>query len=162
MKDYSFRNGEKNPNYKHGERIGKYSSMYSSWRAMRVRCNSKTSRNYHRYGGRGISICKEWDNFVSFKNWALNNGWKEGLTIDRIDNDGNYCPENCRWITRSENSKKTSIVKISDEEAYKIRERIKESWYKIAKEYNVSYKLIWQIMKNITHIKRVNNVKECS
>ena len=81
--------------------------LYNIWCAMKRRCyGTKTSR-YYRYGGRGIKICDGWkNNFLAFYNWSINNGWKKGLTIDRIDNDGNYEPENCQWLTKSENSRK--------------------------------------------------------
>lgn len=69
---------------------------------MRSRCNNPNNRAYKRYGGRGIKVCKEWNNYWVFYDWANENGYEENLTIDRIDNDGNYCPQNCRWITLSE------------------------------------------------------------
>lgn len=79
--------------------------LYVSWRSMRQRCLNKNNTAYHNYGGRGITICDEWLNdFVSFYEWALSNGYKKGYTIDRINNDGNYEPSNCRWITVKEQS----------------------------------------------------------
>jgi len=73
--------------------------LHNCWRDMRFRCNNRTWRKAHCYSGRGITYCKEWDNFLEFANWALNNGYQDGLTLDRKDNDGNYEPNNCRWIT---------------------------------------------------------------
>lgn len=75
-------------------------------------CNSKC-KAYSGYGGRGITICNEWRyNFMSFYNWANENGYKKGLSIDRIDNNGNYCPENCRWTTMKEqnNNRRDNII----------------------------------------------------
>lgn len=88
----------------HGE---SHTRLYNIWLGMRKRCYFKKHKYYHRYGGRGITVCDEWrDNFASFRNWALSHGYTDTLTIDRIDNDGNYCPENCQWLTQSENTKK--------------------------------------------------------
>lgn len=76
--------------------------LYNIWVLMKARCYRKSSPNYKNYGGRGISICDEWiHSYESFKKWALENGYADNLSIDRIDVDGNYCPENCRWADKT-------------------------------------------------------------
>jgi hypothetical protein len=80
-----------------------HTRVFSIWTAMRARCKNPNSISYKNYGGRGIIVCKEWDsNFITFYNWAMNNGYNDNLTIDRIDNNGNYEPSNCKWSTKKE------------------------------------------------------------
>ena len=79
------------------------SRLYNIWQTMLQRCNNLHDQKYSRYGGRGISVCEEWKNsFQVFQEWALNNGYEEELSIDRINVNGNYEPSNCRWATMSE------------------------------------------------------------
>lgn len=96
--------------YKHG--YGKL-RIYRIWQAMISRCYYKGDAGYKYYGGRGISVCELWLNdFLSFKNWAVSNGYKDYLTIDRIDTNGNYEPSNCRWATYKEqaNNKRNNRI----------------------------------------------------
>lgn len=87
-------------------KINEYSKtkLYNVWNQMKLRCNNKNHQAYKDYGGRGIRVCNEWYDSITFCEWAINNGYEEGLTIDRIDNNGDYCPNNCQWITQKDNN----------------------------------------------------------
>lgn len=97
---------------KHGKSSHK---LYRVWASMKGRCLDKGDSSYSNYGGRGISICHDWMNdFNIFYNWAISNGYRDGLSIDRINNDGNYEPSNCRWATaktQCRNTRKSINVK---------------------------------------------------
>ena len=81
----------------------KYTRLYEKWNHMLERCRNPKNPSYNRYGGRGISVCDEWkESFENFRDWALNNGYDDSLSIDRIDVNGNYCPENCKFSNAKE------------------------------------------------------------
>ena len=131
----------------------KNSRLYSLWNAMKSRCNNPNIKSYIRYGGRGISVCDEWEkSFLSFYNWAINNGYKDNLSIDRIDNNGNYCPENCRWITFEEqcNNRRTNIVFEYNGEKHNLMQwcKLLNLDYKFI--HNRIYKMKWDFEKAIT------------
>ena len=99
------KNGKSNKIHKCSDK-----KLMGVWRSMMYRCQNKKSNRYHRYGGRGIKVCDEWQDIDTFTDWALANGYQHGLTIDRIDLDGMYCPENCRFVDIMEqaNNRSTS------------------------------------------------------
>ncbi len=87
--------------------------LYWTWLNMIRRCENPKSPDYYRYGGRGVSVCEEWHDLSTFLEWAYSHGWEEGLTLDRIDNEDMYCPENCRFadrITQANNKRTNRII----------------------------------------------------
>lgn len=87
--------------------------LYEAYVNMKTRCYNKNYSLYHRYGGRGICVCDEWrDSFVAFRDWALSHGYSDDLTLDRINNDGNYEPSNCKWstVTEQSNNRRTNRI----------------------------------------------------
>lgn len=103
-------------NKKKAKHMMSRSHLYNVYRGMLKRCYLPSCASYPRYGGRGITICDEWNDkrtgFETFRDWALSHGYKEDLSIDRIDTNGNYCPENCRWATPKQqaNNRSTTIL----------------------------------------------------
>ena len=97
-------------NYKHG---GSDSRLYTIWSGMKKRCDNKNSHAYQNYGGRGIKVCTEWNDFSIFQKWALSNGYSDDLSIDRVNNDGNYEPNNCRWASSKTQAENRRIRKDS-------------------------------------------------
>ena len=112
---------------KHGDRPkGKNVRLYNIWSQMCERCNNPSFVGFSQYGGRGISVCSEWlKSYEAFKKWALDNGYNDELTIDRIDVDGNYEPNNCRWATPKEqaNNRRTNRMLSYSGETHNV-----ESW----------------------------------
>lgn len=90
--------------------------LYGVWTSMKERCNCKNSVSYKYYGAQGITVCEEWKNdYLSFHNWAIASGYSEGLTIERINVNGNYCPENCKWIPlKMQSQNRNNTVYITD------------------------------------------------
>lgn len=122
--------------------------LYRSWETMRRRCREgfKFSKDYY---DRGIRVCNEWDNdYTAFRDWSLSNGYKDNLTIDRIDNDKGYCPENCRWVGRivqANNTRKNRFVEYNGQ-----RKTIAE-W---SRELNINYRTLYmRIRRNKPMIK---------
>lgn len=92
--------------------------IYNIWLAMKGRCNNPNNSAYKKYGGRGIKVCEEWNEFLSFYNWAINNGYEKSLSIDRIDVNGNYEPNNCRWadsVTQGNNTRRNHYLTYNGE-----------------------------------------------
>ena len=117
--------------------------LYDIWNHMKQRCNNPNCRRYNLYGGRGIKVCKSWnENFLNFFTWALRNGYKEDLSIDRINVNGNYKPANCRWVdmkTQKRNKQNTYYLE------YKGQRKCLGEW---AEEYNIDYNLLWNRVKS--------------
>ncbi len=90
----------------HGGAFGGKTPLYKTWKGMRGRCENPNSNVWEYYGGKGVRVCQEWADFKTFRDWAQSHGYANGLSIDRIDSGGNYCPENCEWVTRGENSRR--------------------------------------------------------
>jgi len=110
---------------KHGMR---YTRIYKIWIDMRQRCSNEKKSDYHYYGGRGIVVCNEWNDFVVFNEWAIKNGYSDTLTIDRKDNDGNYEPFNCRWVARNIQARNTKLLRSSNTSGYRGVSLLRGEW----------------------------------
>ena len=104
---------------KHGQSGNNQTKLYRIWKGLKSRCYTKTNPNYKYYGGRGIKVCDEWlSDYMNFYNWSITNDYQNDLSLDRIDNDGNYEPNNCRWTTAKEqanNKRNNRYITIDDE-----------------------------------------------
>lgn len=127
--------------------------LYDVWKAMRARCSNPSLAGYRRYGGRGITVCSEWEDYSVFAEWAIGAGWEKGLHIDRIDNDGNYSPHNCQILTNKENCRKSSKCKLSYEIAAKIKKEYaprKTTIKMLADTYGVNKSAIEKVLHGKT------------
>ena len=115
----------------------RHTKLYETWKKMRDRCNRPNATQYKDYGGRGIKVCEEWDkSFQAFYDWSYANGYDDNLTIDRIDNNKGYYPENCRWATYKEqmrNKRTNHII------TYKNQSQCISQW---CEELNLSYSAV--------------------
>lgn len=117
--------------------------IHRTWRNMKNRCYNKNAPDYKYYGGRGITVCEEWiHNSRAFYDWAINNGYKKGLTLDRIDVNGEYSPNNCRWVTMKEQcNNKRCCIKVDVN-------GVKKSLKELAKETGIKYTTLYMRYKS--------------
>lgn len=133
----------------------KIKRIYHIFNGMRQRCNNQKNKGYESYGGRGIIICDEWLNdFNIFASWAMNNGYEDDLTLDRIDVNGNYTPSNCRWVNMKtqENNRRDNIRICYNGESKTLKE-----W---ATSQNIPYSTIYTRYKNGLDIEKIISKKD--
>ena len=131
---------------------GKLNRLYVIWANMKQRCTNPKCPKFKNYGGKNITICPEWMDICNFSQWAYQNGYAENLTLDRIDNNKGYFPENCRWVDLRTNSRKRTNIKVTLEDAKKIRKQRDKSLKDLAKEYSCSLQTIRNILAGVSHI----------
>lgn len=133
-----------------------HTSLYNRWKSIKVRTNPNRSksRDDRWYNAKGIRLCDEWRDFNKFYEWSMANGYREDLEIDRIDANGDYCPENCQWITHVENVRKKSDIKTKVEEVVEIKNLLNEGCLvrEIHEKTNYPKWLISQVKKGIAWI----------
>jgi hypothetical protein len=126
--------------------MNKHSShpLYPVWKTMIARCENPGHNRYHRYGGRGIEVCEEWHDFTEFSKWSVKSGYKKGYQIDRINSDGNYDPDNCRWTTSKVNNNNRSNNRIV---VYKGVSKTLSDWSSDPRS-QVTYKVLWERLQD--------------
>jgi len=129
------------------------SPLYHKWLGLKDRCYNPNNKKFHNYGGRGITVCDEWkDNFLAFHGWSINNGWAKGLEIDRVDNDKEYSPNNCRYITHKNNIRnRGNSIKVS----FNGNTKTIGEWAEYA---NVSYETIRTAVRSKNPQGKLNNI----
>ena len=123
---------------KHGD---SYSRLYNIWCHMKSRCYKKNNKDYRLYGAKGIIVCDAWHDYKVFKKWAIENGYDDKKTIDRIDSNKNYCPENCRWATaeiQSNNTNRNRYIEYNGETL---------TMAQLSKKYKIKYETLKQRLK---------------
>jgi hypothetical protein len=122
---------------------------------MRRRCHNPKDKDWRYYGGRGITVCDEWrHDFTAFRNWAIKNGIRRGLTMERKDNDKGYAPENCRWVPQSEQSINRSMSKLTEADVRHIR-ATGMTYSEVTKRYKLAPGYAYKVIRGITwpHVK---------
>lgn len=119
------------------------SKLFTIWWAMICRCENENNKSYPNYGGRGICVCDEWHDSSAFFEWALNNGYSDGLSIERIDVDEGYSPDNCKWITREKqahNKRNNFMVDFEGEQKRLVQ---------LCEEYGIDYSTVYQRVRKL-------------
>ena len=127
--------------------------IYGIWRGINNRCKNKNTSHWKYYGARGIKVCEEWENsFEAFREWALSSGYRSGLQIDRRESDGDYCPENCRWVTSKVNVRNRRTIKLNKKKVVEIKKLILKGsdLNEIAKVYGIHHATVWDIANRRT------------
>jgi hypothetical protein len=126
--------------------------IYNIWHTIRQRCCSDRCSDYALYGGRGIKLCRQWRDFAAFAQWCLAHGWAKGLTLDRLDNDGNYTPDNCRFVSNQANCQHSRRCQITLATAQRIKRALAEGTAPaaIAASLSVSIHIVRDIKRGRT------------
>ena len=132
--------------------------LYNIWCAMKRRCNNPKTERYPHYGGRGIKVCAEWENdFKAFYDWSVSHGYKKELSIDRIDANGNYCPENCRWADNY-----TQSINRTDNRRFLYRGK-EYTVSELSNMFNINYHKLYRKLVRGTNIDEIiKEMSQCS
>lgn len=137
---------------KHG--LSHKERLYNIWKCMRQRCNNPNNPSYPYYGGKGVKICPQWNEYIGFREWALSAGYADNLSIDRIDCNGNYCPENCRWVddkTQMNNQTRNHMILYNGEEY---------TMSQLAGKFNLSYSAMQHRVERGWDLDRIEKQKQ--